>query len=157
MAKFRARRRWRVVAVAATLVVLPLPVTALVASASQARLSVNGLSPVPTHDTVINKVITTSFDLALAQPHRGQLTSFIADLSNPSSPNYHHFLTPSQYAHRYGATPSTVRAVDAYFSGYGLRVGDLSTGRNVLHLVGTTTQIAHAFDASVDTVRLSGG
>ena len=93
------------------LIVLPLPVTALVASASQPRLSVAGLSPVPTRDTVVNKVITTSFDLALTQPHRTELSSFIADLSNPASPNYRHFLTPAQYARRFGATASTVRAV----------------------------------------------
>src|ERR1700722_14465449 len=99
-----SRRRWRVVAVAASLVVLPLSVTALVASASQPRLSVTGLSPVPTRDTVVNKVITTSFDLALSQPHRAQLSSFISDLSDPASPNYQRFLTPSQYARHYGAS-----------------------------------------------------
>jgi subtilase family serine protease len=33
----------------------------------------------------------------------------------------------------------------------------LSAGRNVLRVDGTTTQIAHAFDASVETVRLRGG
>jgi subtilase family serine protease len=152
-----SRRRWRAVAVAATLVVLPLPVTALVASASQPRLSVSGLSPVPTRDTVVNKVITTSFDLALSQPHQAQLSSFIANLSNPASPNYQRFLTPSQYARHYGASAASVRAVRAYFESYGLRVGDLSAGRNVLHIAGTTTQIARAFDAAVDTVRLSGG
>ncbi|MCU1363662.1 MAG: hypothetical protein JWM55_1490, partial [Acidimicrobiaceae bacterium] len=153
----RARWRWRVLAVAATLVVLPLPVTALVAGASQARLSLSGLSPVATNDTVVNKTITTSFDLALAEQHRGQLNSFIADLSNPSSPYFHHFLTPAQYARRFGATASTVSAVRTYFAGYGLRVGDLSTGHNLLRVVGTTTQIARAFDAPVQTVRLAGG
>ncbi len=153
----RSHRRWRVVALTATLVVLPLPVTALVASASQPRLSVSGLSPVATSDPVISKVITTSFDLALTQPHQTQLSSFISDLSNPASPHYHHFLSPSQYAHRYGATAATVHAVRTYFASFGLRVGDLSAGRNVLRVAGTTTKIARAFDAPVETVRVAGG
>jgi subtilase family serine protease len=118
---------------------------------------VSGLSPVPTKATVINKVITTSFDLALRQTHQSQLSSFISDLSNPASSNYHHFLTPTQYAHHYGATAASVTAVRSYFARYGLRVGDLSAGRNVLHVTGTTTQIARAFDARVDTVRFRGG
>lgn len=153
----RARRRWRVVALSATLVVLPLPVTTLVASASQARLSLSGLSPVPTSDTVVKTTITTSFDVALAQQHHGQLSSFITNLANPASKDYHHYLTPSQYAQRFGATRSTVRAVRGYFAGYDLRVGQLSKGRNVLRIVGTTAQIARAFDAPVETVRVSGG
>jgi subtilase family serine protease len=142
---------------ALALVVLSLPFTPLVASASDARISVAGLAPVPTHDTVVNKAITTTFDVALAQRRQDQLSSFIASLSNPSSPNYHHFLTPSEYAQHYGATSATVRAVRSYFRRYGLKVTDLSAGRNVLHVTGTTTQIAHAFDAPVETVRLAGG
>jgi subtilase family serine protease len=111
---------------------------------------------VPTKDAVVNKVITTSFDLALTQPHQSALSSYIASLSNPSSPNYQHFLTPAQYARRFGATAATVKTVRDYFTKYGLHVDDVSAGRNVLRVSGTTTQIAHAFDASVETVRLRG-
>jgi subtilase family serine protease len=139
------------------MVVLPLPITTLVASASDARVSVAGLSPAHTNDVVVNKVITTSFDVALTQQHQSKLASFISSLSNTASLSYHHYLTPAQYAQRFGATPTTVSAVSAYFSTFGLRVGTLSTGRNILRVAGTTTQIAHAFDAPVDTVRLSTG
>jgi subtilase family serine protease len=112
---------------------------------------------VPTKDVVVNKVITTSFDLALTQQHQSNVSAFIASLTNTASTNYHHFLTPAQYGSRFGATSSTVKAVRAYFTHYGLRVDNLSMGRNVLRVTGTTTEIARAFDASVETVRLSGG
>jgi subtilase family serine protease len=153
----RARRPWRLVVIAVALVALPLPLTTLVAGASAPRISVAGLAPVPTKDVVVNKVITTTFDLALRQQHQSELSSFIASLSNTASSNYHHFLTPQEYAQRFGASAATVNAVRAYFRSYGLSVGALSAGDNVLHVTGTTSDIARAFDSSVETVRLAGG
>jgi len=153
--RVRTRARGRRLLLAASLCAIAIPATTLTASASAPRVSVAGLSPVATTDAVVNKVISTSFDLALAQRHSSELTAYITSLSNPASPNYHRYLTPSQYAARYGATAASVAAVRAYFTGFGLEVGALSAGHNVLHVAGTTTQIAHAFDASVETVRIA--
>jgi subtilase family serine protease len=151
------RPRWVLLALSATLVGLALPVAALPANASEPRVSVAGLAPTPTRDVVVNKNITTSFDLALAQTHDSALTSFIASLSNTASPNYHRFLTPAQYATRFGASKATVQTVEHYFSSYGFRIGALSAGRDILHVTGTTREIARAFDAPDETVRLSSG
>jgi subtilase family serine protease len=157
MRKFRVGSRSALVAVAASLVALALPLTTLSANASEARTVVPGLAPVPTHDTVVNRAITTSFDLALTQRHRGALSAYIASLSNTGSANYHRYLTPAQYAQRYGASSATVNALRSYFTSYGLRVGALSAGRDIMRVTGSTTDIAHAFDAPLETVRLSNG
>lgn len=153
------RTRWRPVtlALAGALIALALPVVALSASAVQPRLSVAGLSAASTKDAVVNRAITTSFDVAFTQPHAKALASFIASLSDPASPHYHHYLTPSQYAARFGATKAAIDAVRDYFQGFGLSVGHVSKGHNIVRVVGTTTDIAHAFDASVETVRLATG
>ena len=151
------KARWPLVALCSTLVVLALPLTSSVANASTARVVVAGLSPIPTTDVVVNKVITTSFDLALTQQHQNELTSFIASLTNSASVNYHRFLTPTQYASRFGASASTVSAVEGFLKSYGLRVGALSKGRNILHVSGTTRAISRAFDAPMQTVRQSDG
>src|ERR1700677_516430 len=103
MPKLAPRPRGTLLALSVALVALALPTLALPANASEARVRVAGLAPTPTHDVVVNKAITTSFDLALTQRHDATLTSFIASLTNTASPNYHRFLTPSQYAARFGA------------------------------------------------------
>jgi subtilase family serine protease len=157
MQMFASRPRWVALALSAGLVGLALPIATLPANASEPRVTVAGLSPTPTRDVVVNKVITTSFDLALAQPHSAALTSFIASLTNTASPNYRHFLTPTQYGARFGASSATVTAVKRYFSSYGFRIGTLSAGRNILHVTGTTREIARAFNAPVETVRVSDG
>jgi subtilase family serine protease len=153
----RVGTRGAVAAVAVSLVALALPLASLSANASEARIVVAGLTPVPTSDAIIHRAITTSFDLALTQRHPAALSAYITSLSNTGSANYHHYLTPAQYAERYGAPASSVDALRAYFKGYGLRVTSLSAGHDILHVTGTTTDIARAFDAPLETVRLSDG
>jgi subtilase family serine protease len=143
------------VALSAVLAAFTLP--AISASASEPRLDVASVAPIPSSDTVVNSPITTSFDVALTQPDPAALTSFITSLSNTASVNYHHYLTPAQYAVQFGARASTVTAVESYLTKYGLHVAALSTGHVVLKVSGLTTNIARAFDASVATVRLGNG
>jgi hypothetical protein len=151
------RARWRRFVVAGSLCALALPAIAVPASASDARVTVAGLSSLTTNDAVVHQAITTSFDLALTQRHARTLRAFITSLSDTASPNYHAYLTPSEYAQHYGASRSTVAAVRTYFAGYGLHVGALSAGHTVLHVSGTTPEIARAFQASVETVRIASG
>jgi kumamolisin len=132
-----------------------LPITS--ATASEARINVAGHAPIPSSDTVVATPITTSFDVALSQSDPAALTAYIASLSNSASPNYHHYLTPAEFAAAFGASSSTVATVSKYLAGYGLHVGSLSKGHIILHVRGLTTSIARAFDASVATVRLRGG
>jgi len=101
--------------------------------------------------------MTTSFDLALTQTHQRALRAFIASLSNTASANYHDYLTPGQYARDYGATTTTVSAVRTYLASEGLHGGALSKGHNVLRVSGNSASIARAFDAPVETIRLSDG
>lgn len=157
MSQFRNRSRWRLIALSSALVALGLPATALTAGASDARVVVARLTPLATNDVVVNQSLTTSFDLALTQTHQRALTSFIASLSNTASPNFHHYLTPSQYASAYGATAKTVSTVSSYLESYGLKVGALSKGHNILRVTGTSSTISRAFDAPVETIRLSDG
>ena len=149
------RHRWPVLVVSVALVGLALPTMAAVAA--DARIVVAGSSPIPANVTVVNEAITTAFDVTLAPRSPSALASYIASLSNTASPNYRHFLTTREFARRFGATASSVDAVRTYFRGYGLSVGSLSKGHLVLHLKGTTPQIARAFAASVETVRRSSG
>jgi len=105
----------------------------------------------------VNKAITTNFDVALRGTNQASLATFIANLSNTASPNYHLYLSPAQYGRRFGASASSLSTVKNYLQNNGLKIGSLSKGRNILKVSGTTTQIAKAMDAPIDTVKLSDG
>jgi subtilase family serine protease len=149
------RFRWPVLAVSVALVGLALPMANAVAS--EARAVVASSAPIPANVTVVNQAITTSFDVTLAPRSVTGLSNYISSLSNTASPNYRHFLTTAEFAQRFGATASVVDAVRGYFRSFGLSAGSLSKGHLVLHVKGTTTQIANAFSARVETVRRSSG
>ncbi|NNN01615.1 MAG: hypothetical protein HKL86_07285 [Acidimicrobiaceae bacterium] len=142
-------------AVGAGLISVAAPATR--GSASEPRVVVVGSSLIPRGDVVVKTPISASFDVALHQGNAAALNTFVASLSNPSSPNYRHFLTTSQFAQRFGASTSTIDAVRAYFASYGLNVGPISKGHILLHVSGSTTDIARAFAAPVSTVRRSDG
>ena len=147
--------RWPLLAVSVALVGLALPTTN--ALATEARVVVAGTAPIPANVTVVNRTFTTSFDVTLSPRSPAALARYIASLSSAASPNFHHYLTTADFAQRFGASPSSVEAVRSYFRGFGLRASGLSKGRLVLHVRGTTSQIAHAFDARVETLRRSNG
>src|ERR1019366_4114623 len=128
------RLRWPIVAVSVALVGLALPT--MNAVAAEARVVVAGTTPIPANVTVVNKAITTTFDVTLAPRSAKGLGDYITSLSDTASP---------------------IETVRTYFEGYGLSAGALSKGRLVLHVKGTTTQIALAFAAHVETVRRSDG
>jgi len=130
---------------------------ASIASAAQSRVVVAGATTLPASATVVNKVITTNFDVALAQRDSAGLRSYLSALATPSSPDYHHFLTSAQFAARFGASDATLLSVRSYLTSFGLRVRLLNTGRTLLEMSGRTTQIARAFATPVETVHLASG
>jgi subtilase family serine protease len=142
-------------ALSAALVGLALPATSV--QASEARVEIVSPATIPSNDTVVATSITASFDVALAQPHAAAESAYIASLSDTASPNYRRYLTPAAFATRFGATSATVDAVTAYLEGYGLHVGALSAGHVILQASGSSSDVAHAFDAPIATVRMSGG
>src|ERR1700686_2023926 len=107
---------------------------------AEARVVVATTAPLPANVTVVDQSFTTSFDVTLSPRSPAGLAAYIASLSNTASPNFHHYLTTSEFAQRFGASASSVEAVRNYFRGFGLRAGALSKGRLVLHVRGTTTQ-----------------
>jgi subtilase family serine protease len=141
------------VCVATLAVVLP----ASVAVATQPRVAVASPAPIPASDVVVATPITTTFDVALHSRNATGEAAYIASLSNTASPNFHHFLSTSQFAARFGASSSSVAALRTYFSQFGLSVGSLSKGRVLLHVKGLTTNIARAFASKVATVRRANG
>jgi len=155
MQHLRARLLLPAAALSLALVALMLP--AVSATAAQPRVQVASGAPIPATYSVVPVTINTTFAVALAQPNKQALSDFIASLSNPASPNYRHYLTTQQFAQRFGATDATVETVSTYMKSFGLKVNSLSAGRVLLHISGTTNNIAHAFDASITTVRSSSG
>ena len=69
----------------------------------------------------------------------------VRDLSNPRSPSYRHFLTPAQFANRFGASEAEYGAVASWARAQGLRV-TTHTNRLVLEVEGSVASLEAALD-----------
>ncbi len=78
-------------------------------------------------------------------------------VSDPSSSEYHHFLSPRQFSQRYGATSATIRQVTQDLDAQGLTVGPASTTGLSLPVSGTAAHVQSAFSTTIDRYRLASG
>lgn len=87
------------------------------------------------------------------------LRQLLSELRDPGSPNYHKWLTPAQYAERFGASAADVQALGGWLEGHGFTVGKISAGRTSIEFSGTAGQLQQAFHTSIHryTVENAGG
>jgi subtilase family serine protease len=89
--------------------------------------------------------------LAISLPLRNQdqLEMFLEDLYNPDSPNYRHYLSPSQFAARFGASEEDFNAVVQFAQANHLKVVSKNMNRLVVDVEGSVADIEAAFHTSM--------
>jgi uncharacterized repeat protein (TIGR03803 family) len=90
--------------------------------------------------------------LSIALPLRDRvgLTNLLQQLYDPSSANYHQFLTPAQFAARFGPTGSDYESVTKFAKSHGLIVTGRHSNRALLSVEGTVADIERAFHVSIN-------
>ena len=88
---------------------------------------------------------TMNFSVTLALRHAPELLNFLDDVYDPASSNYRHFLTPAQFAERFGPSHEDFDAVVQFAKASGFQVIFANReGRNV-QLKGTVGAVEKAF------------
>jgi subtilase family serine protease len=91
--------------------------------------------------------------LVITLPLRNQqeLDTLLADLYNPSSPSYRHFLTVDQFTAEFGPTQDDYNAAMNFAEEHGLTVVATSPNRVNLDVTGTVAAIQQAFHVNLRT------
>jgi Pro-kumamolisin, activation domain/Bacterial Ig-like domain (group 3) len=127
------------------------------------RTRIPGTQPVPARlandlgkvsPGVVLHGITIVFGRTAAQ--QAALEALIAAQQNPSSPSYHKWLTPDQFAARFGVNDSDIAKLSAWLRQQGFTVDQVSRGRNRLAVTGTAGQVQSAFGAELHYYRIRG-
>lgn len=93
--------------------------------------------------------------VALKIQNSGQLNSFLTDLYNPSSPQYHQYLTAQQFTDKF--IGNTVRQqVRDYLTQAGLTVNDSGLG-SVVNVSGTVAQVEATFNIHISNYKDKNG
>jgi uncharacterized repeat protein (TIGR03803 family) len=90
-------------------------------------------------------------NLSLSLPLRDRpgLTNLLHQLYDPASPNFRHFLTPEQFAQRFGPTEQDYQAVIDFAQSHGLLVTATHPNRTLVSVRGTVADIQRAFHVTL--------
>jgi hypothetical protein len=84
------------------------------------------------------------------------LTELLREQQDPSSPNYHKGVTPEEFGSRFGASDHDIQAVTSWLQSHGLRILEVSPGRNIIQFSGTAAQIEAALHTSIHSYVVNG-
>jgi hypothetical protein len=104
-------------------------------------------------DRIVPRV-TLRFNLTPAQ--NAALDQLAADQQNPDSQHYRQWLTPDQYAERFGLGPADLAIVTSWLQSQGLTVTEIARSGTFVAVSGTAAQMDAAFGVKLHTVSLHG-
>ena len=96
--------------------------------------------------------------LVLARSPQQQLAfeSFLEEQQNPGSPEYHHWLTPSEVGDRFGLSQQDVASVTAWLQSQGLHVNWTSPSRIFIGFGGTAADLSRALQTELHYYTVNG-
>ncbi|HEX4505826.1 MAG TPA: S53 family peptidase [Alphaproteobacteria bacterium] len=95
------------------------------------------------------------FDIYLPLRKKAELLKLEQSLQTSGSPQYHKWLTPKEFATRFGPSPATVRMITRELAARGLRVTQVHA--HSLHVTGSVNAVERAFATNLATARFSDG
>ncbi|HWY20381.1 MAG TPA: protease pro-enzyme activation domain-containing protein [Candidatus Acidoferrum sp.] len=98
--------------------------------------------------------VTMLFTPTAAQ--HAALQTLLADQQDPKSVNFHKWLTPEQYASRFGLSPNDVDKVTAWLKSQGFKVLYTARGRDSISFSGDASQVQTAFRTEIHRYEVNG-
>lgn len=84
------------------------------------------------------------------------LDELLRQQQDPSSPVFHRWLTPEEYADRFGLSQNDIDKIVDWLQSRGLKVEHLARSRNWIDFTGTAEQIQAAFRTEIHRYRVDG-
>ncbi len=98
---------------------------------------------------------TLQMSIGLALRNQDQLSALLQSLYDPSSPNYHQYLTPDEFAQRFGPTAEQRQAVIDYLTQQGFTVTQTYTG--LVDFSGSESQAEQVFGVTINNYKAPDG
>ncbi|HEY1802096.1 MAG TPA: S53 family peptidase [Terriglobales bacterium] len=106
--------------------------------------------------TAADEEIEGSVVFRLSSAQQADLNALLAAQQDPSGPQYHQWLTPEQYAGRFGLSRGDLAKVSAWLQSEGLTVTRLARGGTAIFFTATSAQAEHAFHTELHNYLVNG-
>ena len=90
------------------------------------------------------------------QSQEADLQKLLAAQQNPSSPQYHQWLTPEQFASRFGLAATDLAKVQSWLEQQGFSVDSVARGKNMIRFSGSAGQVESAFATEMHNYTVAG-
>jgi pseudomonalisin len=148
-----------------------LAMLAIVSLAAQAQRTINDADRVTLHGnthplaraefdrgsanaaTAMNNMVLS---LAVRQDAQAQLQQLLADQQNPSSPNFHKWLTPLEFGMRFGPTDQDIADATSWLKSQGFRIEEVANGRMWINFSGDVQKVQRAFQTQIHQFSVDG-
>jgi subtilase family serine protease len=87
---------------------------------------------------------------------QADLEQLLNDLQDRKSPAYHRWLTPEQYADRFGISQNDVDKIASWLTMSGFQVLNVSRGRDMIMFSGTAAQVQQSLGTPIHFYRVNG-
>ena len=87
---------------------------------------------------------------------QADLDRLLSDQQNPSSPNFHQWLTPEEFGDRFGLSPGDNSKVVAWLKSEGFAIQDQARGRNWIAFRGTVAQVSRSLHTPIHRFEMNG-
>ena len=94
--------------------------------------------------------------LAPTPAQQAELDKLLVEQQTEGSPNYRQWLTPEQYAQRFGVSDADIGKITAWLEGQGLKVLSVARARNSIAVSGMAAQVEAAFQTEIHTYSVEG-
>lgn len=98
--------------------------------------------------------VTIMFKSTPAQ--EGELESLLTQQQDPNSPNYHHWLTPEEFAQRFGLSANDIKAVSSWLGARGFTINEVGRSGRSITFSGSAGHIKAAFQTSIHAFNVNG-
>ena len=94
--------------------------------------------------------------LARSAEQEQAFKQLLADQQNPSSPDYHHWLTPEEIGTRFGLADQDIATINGWLQTQGLHVNWVAPSRTFVGFGGTAADVGRAFQTEMHTYKVNG-
>jgi subtilase family serine protease len=112
----------------------------------------NMVSAVPANSTLAQMTIV----LSRSPEQERELEALLSNQQNPASPDYHHWLTPTEMGERFGLSKQDLDSVSNWLQSQGLHVEWVSHSGILIGFDGTAADVGRAFQTQVNYYRVNG-
>jgi pseudomonalisin len=94
--------------------------------------------------------------LRLNAVKQAELDKFLAELHDPASPNFHHWISPEEFNKRFGPAAEDIQSITAWLTSHGFTINEVAKSGAWVNFSGTVANVERAFHTQIHNYYVNG-